>query len=261
MPVQTLWLPKAGHAADEYEDASGASDPETFPFRAAVADGATESAFSGEWARTLVAEYLKRGDLVEAAASARTLFTPALDGRWYVEAKAAEGAHAALLGLEIGREPSGESATDARADSVPELEGASGGDPPSDATRRAVVDDHSHGESPWRAESAGDCCLFHVRGGRLRLSWPLIDAGAFHHRPALVSSRSADTEIETTQGTWRPGDTFVLATDALAAYLLAAGLESLLACTDFERLIAGARRGRAGAVLRNDDATAVIIRL
>lgn len=221
--IETHWLPRAGHSESEYEDAFGTSDPETFPFRAAVSDGATESAFSGEWARGLVAQYLNHGALVEAAASARTLFVPALDGRWYVEAKAAEGAFAALLGLEL-------------------------------------VDDEG-GETSWRAESVGDCCLFHVRDGAVRRSWPFEDADEFHHRPKLVSSLADDEEIETTRGTWRAGDTFILVTDALAAYVLTDGIGPLLTCTAFERFVAKARRDSSDVSLRNDDTTALIIRL
>lgn len=223
MRVQTLWLPKSGHAADEYEDAFGASDPETFPFRAVVADGATESAFSGEWARTLVAAYLEQGDVVQAAASARTLFTPALDGRWYVQAKAAQGAHAALLGLEID---AGGSERDAR----------------------------------WRAASVGDCCLFILRGGRLYRSWPYTDAAAFNHRPTLVSSQDVTADVNASAGTSQQGDAFILATDALAAWLLDNDVEALLACDDFEGFVAKARRA-ARHPLRNDDTTAVIVRI
>ncbi len=237
MRIETLWLPKSGHADDEYEDAFAASDPETFPFRAAIADGATESAFSGGWARTLAGEYLKSGALMEAAASARRLFSPVLDGRWYVEAKATEGAHAALLGLELGAHP----VVPRRAPDV-------------QARRPAGVGADRGG---WRAESVGDCCLFHVRGGELRRSWPFADAGEFHHRPELISSRADDVEAEIIEGAWQAGDTFVLATDALAAWLLEAGVEPLLTADDFDALVEVARR----STLRNDDTTAVIIRL
>lgn len=242
--VDTFWMPKSGHTADEYEDAFAASRAHDFPFRAAVSDGATESAFSGGWARTLAAEYVKEGGLVETCARARTLFSPARDARWYVQAKAAQGAHAALLGLEL------------------------------------------HPGS-WRAESVGDCCLLLVRDGTLRRSWPFTEASDFHHRPHLVSSRTplAAGDVASDSGTWQAGDAFVLATDALAAWLLDGGLEPFLRSSDFEALVASARdRGRAGPpeagrsarersaakdpdraheddlpALRNDDVTAMLI--
>ena len=57
--TRTHSLPKHGHTAEEYEDATAepvAAGDGTV--RVAVADGATESAFAGAWARTLVEEFL-----------------------------------------------------------------------------------------------------------------------------------------------------------------------------------------------------------
>src|SRR5260370_42032120 len=48
---RALSVPKHGHTEDEYEDA-WAADPDAGRF--AVADGASESAFAGLWARLLV---------------------------------------------------------------------------------------------------------------------------------------------------------------------------------------------------------------
>ncbi|MEX0820747.1 MAG: hypothetical protein WD021_01270 [Rhodothermales bacterium] len=267
--VHTFHVPKSGHTDDEYEDAFATSDPDRLPFRAAIADGATESAFSGGWARAWVAEYLKHGDLIESAAAARARWTPPADDRWYVEAKAAQGSHAAVLGVEISA-----AGTDSRPGHIDSRPGGS-----------------------WRAESLGDCCLFLIRGGALRLSWPFTRADAFHNRPALLSSHASRDDSAgaaameapvATEGTWHAGDAFMLTTDALAAWMLARREErdawrSLLACADgpsadgpgeapgdsapddrargaFERFAAAARRGDDHP-LSNDDTTAVIIRL
>ena len=56
--VEGFWLPKAGNTEDEYEDALSPKKTQgklerKFP-RFAVADGATESSFSGLWAQLLV---------------------------------------------------------------------------------------------------------------------------------------------------------------------------------------------------------------
>jgi hypothetical protein len=50
LSVQAFWLPKAGNTTKEYEDAFDYSIAER---RFAVADGATDSAFAGHWARIL----------------------------------------------------------------------------------------------------------------------------------------------------------------------------------------------------------------
>lgn len=249
MRVQTLWLPKAGHAADEYEDAFGASDAASLPFRAVVADGATESAFSGGWARLLAAEYLRLGALVEAAASARALFNPEVSGRWYVQAKAAEGAHAALLGfeLEAGRpDEHGASGMVGRPGKADKADSPGNPGRPYNAGKAYKRGKPGEGAGTWRAESVGDCCLFHVRGGHLHASWPYADAGDFHHCPHLISSLESPLDVLAASGTWQEGDAFILATDALAAWLLEAGVEALLESEDFGGLVAAARRDTAG---------------
>jgi hypothetical protein len=86
--------------------------------------------------------------------------------------------------------------------------------------------------------------------------------------------RAADTPIQgirRARGKWRPGDRLLLATDALAEWLLRRNESGLQPADDIERLltessvpdaIAGwveERRDRQG--LRNDDVTLVVIDL
>ena len=234
---RTLAVPRAGAGEAGYEDAV-AIWAGGWPVCAAVADGATESVFARAWA-----EHLAQG-LVERAATTDEAFRDALPdwqvewraearGRaeqqpWYVAAKAAEGAFAALLGLSL------------------------------------------HADGTWRAVSVGDCCLFHVRTGVLEQSWPVEAADAFTNRPALVPSRS-DRPVpppDTAAGTWQPQDTFLLATDAVAAWLLdtswaedassSSRLADAVTWNDetFHRVVETART--AGA-LRNDDATLLVL--
>ena len=51
LSVRAFWLPKKGNSIEEYEDAF---DYSITDHRFAIADGATESSFAGEWARSLV---------------------------------------------------------------------------------------------------------------------------------------------------------------------------------------------------------------
>ncbi|RMH50967.1 MAG: hypothetical protein D6685_17680 [Bacteroidetes bacterium] len=221
--IRTFLLPKAGHGMVEYEDAWAVSSS---PLRAAVADGATESAFARAWAEQLVRGAVAHG-VSRAGALAAVLPTwqaawaravadrlPALP--WYAAAKAEQGAFAALLSL-------------------------------------AVAPDGT-----WQALAVGDCCLLHVRDAALVMAWPLDDPAAFSHRPALLASRETGpaAPVETTEGTWHPGDVFLLATDALAAWLLRTDPAAPLGWTDadFRRHVDAAR---ADGTLRNDDVTLV----
>src|SRR4051794_29142331 len=55
---RALRLPKRGHTPEEYEDAF-AADPALGRF--AVADGASESSFAGQWARLLAEGFVAPG--------------------------------------------------------------------------------------------------------------------------------------------------------------------------------------------------------
>lgn len=225
----TCTVPRAGSDEAESEDAAAVA-ADAWPVRAAVADGATESAFSGAWAQQLV-----RGMTTQDATTgpafqrmlrsrqarwASAVRTEAEDRPWYVAAKAAEGAFATVLGLSL------------------------------------------YEDGRWHALSVGDCCLFCLRNGTLERSWPFEAADAFTNRPALVPSRPERDpfSLETASGAWRPGDMFLLATDAVAAWLLRAdpkaggrlGVDSFRARVD---------TARADGMLRNDDATLLVLEL
>jgi hypothetical protein len=224
-----LTAPRSGRAAAEAEDAAGAWT-DAWPVRAAVADGATESAYAGQWARMLV-EGVGRDGIVTADAFAAALpdwqarwraetAEDARDRPWYVAAKASEGAFATVLGVSI------------RAD------------------------------GHWQALAVGDCCLFHVRNGTCRRSWPLSAPDAFTNRPALVPSAAQRSvpDPQTASGTWQAGDAFLLATDAVAAWLLRRGPATGLALTPdaFDDTVEAARDD---GTLRNDDATLLVVEL
>ncbi len=227
--VRALWLPKKGHAREEYEDAYAVPEGEAFPLRAAVADGATESAFAGVWARQLVEGFAAHGAsdagaFIEALPRQQERWRRHVEARaaglpWYAAAKAAQGAFAAFLGLVL---------TDA---------------------------------GTWQALAVGDCCLFHLRDGGLLRAWPFDAPEQFTQRPALLPSLPGTLvpPVETTAGAWRPGDALLLATDALAAYLLATDPTATLSLSQesFRRRVVEAR---AAGTLRNDDVTLVLVR-
>jgi len=196
-----FWTPKAGNSAKEYEDAFYPTKSLRLDgkngFVCAVADGATETSFSGEWARILTEAYCRReirdsttnrslGELRQKWRSATERTQPP----WYAEQKAANGAFAALLGLTIHR----------------------------DKTRH------------WDALAVGDCCLFQIRNGRCVVAFPITDPDAFNNGPYLLSSNEAHNvdlraHIYTERGEWEPEDVFYLASDALAAWFLRSALD------------------------------------
>lgn len=220
-------VPRAGGEGGEYEDAA-ALEANAWPVCAAVADGATESVFAQQWARLLVQ------GLTEASATTAEGFVdviPDLQSEWsssvssspeqqpwYVAAKMADGAFATALVLSL------------------------------------------HPDGTWRAVSVGDCCLFHVRADTLQESWPFEASEAFTNRPALVSSQS-DRPVpppKTTTGTWAPNDTFLLATDAVASWLLR-GTSGAWRETDPEAFQQKVRGAQEEEVLRNDDVTLLVL--
>lgn len=223
-----LTVPKAGADEEENEDAA-AVWASAWPVRAAVADGATESMFSKQWARTLVEGLetidLRPSTLTEALPAWRADWKAAVADRteampWYASAKADEGTFATLLGLELRH------------------------------------DGH------WEALAVGDCTLMHVHQGRLETAWPHASPDAFSNRPSLLSTlpdRNVPTPDATT-GMWHPGDAFLLATDAVAAWLLKTDPVAARTWTaqEFAEAVEAAR---ANDSLRNDDSTLVVLEL
>lgn len=240
--VHTFWLQKSGNAPEEYEDAcwpaSGPSQ-QVGSLRLAVADGATQASFSGLWAGLLSRAYclgrlaperLEAGLLRLQRVWKRCVAKKALP--WYAEDKLEYGAFAAIVGLELC----------------------------------------SEGRS-WSAFAVGDCCVFQARGRQILTRFPLDRPELFDDRPLLLSSlaRSNDAAVRSVSrryGTWAPGDTFYLMSDALAAWFLrvtslpdgdaACRLGSLTSQAEFTELVELQRRVRLKdglPMMRNDDVT------
>jgi hypothetical protein len=227
-------VPREGGEAGDYEDAA-AIRGEEWPVCAAVADGATESVFAGQWATTLVngladVDAMTESAVASTVADGRREWQSAVDENeqespWYVTAKVAEGAHATALGLSV------------------------------------------HPDGTWRAVSVGDCCLFQWREGARLRSWPFDAPDSFTNRPSLLpSQQGASVPSPTTaSGTWQAGNTFALATDAVAAWLLGhrergEDVAEVLRL-DLEGFRERVKAARERGDLRNDDATLLVLKM
>jgi len=245
--VTPFHLHKKGNQPTDYEDAwavSKTSGDDT-PLRVAVADGASEASFSAEWAKMLVRCYRDLAFVDEADLQARMTdlskrWQKALSWRklpWYAIEKARMGSFASLLGLEIDPLPAG---------------------------------NFHRGE--WRAMAVGDTCLFHIRNDSIVLAWPIQHSRDFGNSPLLLSSNPARntavwSRVEFRSGEWQPGDSLILATDALASWFLRGyeqgsqpwqilgGLES------YEARVAGVQEMRNTLSLKNDDVTYIVMSL
>jgi hypothetical protein len=243
-----FWMPKAGNALAEYEDAFWPRDKnvcDSAPMRLAVADGATETSYSGLWARLLVAAYgrgrLAGEDWEIELRRIRGVWRRAVGKKplpWYAEEKLRSGAYSSLLGLTLF--------------------------PPS--TPKAL-------EGTWHATAVGDSCLIQVRGDEMLSSFPLSRSEEFNSRPRLVSSLESQNGLEiepvSISGSWNRGDTFLLMTDALAAWCLRgaelgvvvfAQLRSIETQSQFESFVIELRAASDADGLprmKNDDVTLV----
>ena len=226
-------VPKAGSIAQENEDATAADSKRV---RFALADGATEGWQSGGWAQHLAKSYIAKppgpANFQEWLASVRKNWTPraSTNEAWYAEVKAEQGSFATLLGLEFRL----------------------GSDPP------GLV---------WKAVAVGDSCLFVVRRGKLELAFPVDSAAAFGNQPPLVASGRERTcpEPEWLAGWSEPGDLFLLATDAVAKFLLESGMNRIAVTA--EKAIASGTATPLVELLEelrarlNDDASIIAIRV
>jgi hypothetical protein len=241
--VTASWAPRAGSEASQYEDAfyPPASGPRhARRLRFAVADGASESMLSGLWADLLVRTWCKArrrsmAQILEAAGAAWEIELAAyLEGRerdarpiqWFEEPGLDRGAFSTLLGLAFN----------------------------------SVT--HTHGS--WTATALGDTCLFQVRDDALLAAFPLKHPDEFDNAPRLVPSRPGDPgrvlgALDAETGDWRTGDTFFLATDAVAAWFLrsvhAGGSPWRTLAELGDAFAPWVDERRHAAELRNDDVT------
>ena len=251
-PARRFQTAKAGNRPDECEDADLTMYPYAGgsygggPARIALSDGASESAFARQWAQILSRDFVRRPlDL-------SSLDGPALAGwlepcerewsravpweriPWHGEAKTRAGAVATLLGLTVDLTPG------------------------------------PYGTFPWQAVAVGDCCLFVVRDDALAVSFPLEDSGQFNNTPSLVCSNPANngglwSRVHQLQGEFRPGDLILLASDALACWILqeresgGRPWEALLSLDSESQWSGWVETQRSQRTMRNDDTTLIAV--
>ena len=254
--VYSFRLVKAGNTADECEDSCDFvpdADPSALDFAAnpspcrfAIADGATESSFSAEWAELLTKRFVEPDSLFirnPGESDGRERWLRRVRDEWHEKVdwqglswialqKAQRGAHATFLGLHL-------------------------------------VD-----RATWRAWAVGDCMLFQVRDSEVTTMWPIQNASEFSNRPELLCSVASeddsmlDRAFLSTTGKYEGGrDLFVLTTDALGQWFISdcrgggrLWRDLVYQTRDqaqFDEFVAGLRQ--AGSI-RNDDTAVLIIK-
>ena len=239
---------KLGNSPEENEDAAGVVySRQSGQAHIAVCDGASEAAFSREWAQILTDSSIFRPlDLSELDGPTLTGWLESCEEEWnravpwdrlpwHGEAKTRAGALAALLALNVDLEP------------------------------------NRSGAYPWRAAAVGDCCLFVVRDDELELAFPLDSSAMFNNTPGLICSNPSNNEglweqVSQVRGEFRAGDVIIIASDALSAWLFkereAGGKpwETLLSLNgaEWEEWLQARRAERS---MRNDDTTVVIVKI
>ena len=191
--IKSLWLPKKGYLQDECEDSilvhpSHSRHVDKYKF--AIADGATESSFSKEWASLLTGSIQNKKDinvpfLLNALPYLQALWKEKVFSRplpYYAEAKALQGAFSTLLTLQIN---------------IKHLN--------------------------YKCIAVGDCCLFHMRDSELIKCFPFMESKEFGNNPFLISSINSQNLglkdfIKEVEGYFLKGDQFILMSDAIACW-------------------------------------------
>jgi serine/threonine protein phosphatase PrpC len=192
---KSISLPKFGNSTDENEDnilepSKSEIEKETL-VKFAISDGATESSFSKEWSNLLVSAYKDKSfeqihlpETIEIISETWHSMTNAIDLPWYAQQKAEKGAFATFLGLTINRE-----------------------------------------EGSFEVVAAGDCTLFQIRNSKIIFSFPVSSAEDFNNTPNLIASNdnyqtNFEKNVYYKSGTIQTNDIIILATDAMAAWIL-----------------------------------------
>lgn len=201
---KALSIPKQGNRPSENEDAFlPVFDHHTYTdqteFICALADGAAQTSFSSLWARLLVKEAIVQTypnknwpDLVSLAQQQWTNQLSKITLPGHSEEKVRQGAFSSLLwfGLKF----------------------------PNRKTMAGTT---------WRALAVGDTCLIQIRKRNPVQIFPNLSSADFGNHPVLLSSNPLwNTAVLNAnhqylmEGTWIPGDGFLLMTDAISAWFI-----------------------------------------
>jgi serine/threonine protein phosphatase PrpC len=193
-------LEKAGNREDENEDAGfpllhNGANFRTDDFSCALADGATQASFSKNWAEILVKKTGSKTDIPQKLSqyieTARDEWEAEISKKqlsWPAEIKVRQGAFCTYLWLHL------------------------------------MSKDHQNEAHQWESVGIGDSCLFHFRHTSLLESYPLTRSDAFDNTPELISTnltKNIHCHLpHVIKGSWQYGDDFLLATDAMSAWIL-----------------------------------------
>ena len=239
--VNSFSTHKEAEIPDDCQDACAQNDEKG---RYAIADGATRSFYPKEWAVLLVEHFCYSTDLSSAKMDWRDWIGP-IQQKWYeqVEEKVnerdlfyltnafntKESAASTFIGIELNKD-----------------------------------------NGTWEAMIVGDSCLFHESDSGFE-SYLTENSADFTNHPEVFASFAKDDHSEPTfiHGNANPSDTFILATDALAKWILEhketgkldAALDKLKAVETEEKFCQFVHEARHDAAIRlvNDDVTFMLI--
>ena len=212
--------------------------------RYAVADGATRSFFPKQWAELLVNHFCETFNLVLSQENWKEWLGP-IQEEWYkwVEERVKERNQFYLTNPFNTREPAVSTFIGLEVDKT---------------------------QLKWQAVVIGDSCLFHKRDTGFR-SYLIEKSEDFANRPEVFASFPEKNHYNPTfiSGNIQPGDMFILATDALAKWILehkeAGNLEDILNQLrqieddeSFDRFVHQARDNERVRLV-NDDVTLMLI--
>ena len=232
---------KEAESLDDCQDACAQNDEKG---RYAIADGVTRSFFPKEWATLLVEDFCKSINLSSAKTDWQGWMVP-IQQKWYerVEEKVSERNLFFLTNSFNSQES---------------------------AVSTFIGIEFNKDNDTWEAMIVGDSCLFHKSDSGFK-SYLIENSADFTNYPEVFASFAKDNHSEPKfiRGNANPGDTFILATDALAKWILEhkeiekldAALDRLKAMeTDekFYQFVHEARHDEA-ICLVNDDVTLVLI--
>lgn len=135
--------------------------------------------------------------------------------------------------------------------------------------RAAAAEEPAQPAAKYTAMAAGDSCVLHYREGRLLKTLPRSSAGEFSKLPICLPTQGYQAQwwrsVTRHDGDVFPGDVLILATDAVAAWLLAD--EEKLRPERFKMLVCQTRESwpefvgvlRRAFLIQDDDSTALVV--
>ena len=241
LTANSFIIHKAAETPDDCQDAYAQNDGKG---RYAIADGVTRSFFPKEWATLLVEDFCKSINLSSAKTDWKDWIGP-IQQKWYeqIEEKVSERNLFYLTNSFNSQES---------------------------AVSTFIGIEFNKDNGAWEAMIVGDSCLFHKSNSGFE-SYLIEDSAHFTNHPEVFASFAKDDRSEPTfiHGNANPGDTFILATDALAKWILEhkeigkldAALDRLKAIETDEKFYQFVHEARHDEAIRlvNDDVTLMLI--